>query len=173
MRVVSVTAPALPTSTSMPPRSPPTWSTPFDIFPTPSIWPPSWGADRVVVNSSWGLPGGEDESAIVEPLPGSPGPAVSGGPALWSDIGRSPSGTTRATLVCNLERARRMHREVGHPSLKMMVDNIATGAAGETLGDWFRAFGAELIPCTFWMEIPGCITSGGMAAPPWPSRFRP
>ena len=38
-----------------------------------------------------------------------------------------------------------MHREVGHPSLKMMVDNIATGAAGETLGDWFRAFGAELI----------------------------
>lgn len=43
VRVVSVTPPALPTSTSMPPRSPPTWSTPFDIFPTPSIWPPSWG----------------------------------------------------------------------------------------------------------------------------------
>lgn len=54
-----------------------------------------------------------------------------------------------SNLVCNLERARRMHREVGHPSLKMMVDNIATGAAGETLGDWFRAFGAELIHMHF------------------------
>ena len=106
------------------------------------------GADRVVVNSGWGYQG-EDESA------------------MWNrcrdHLGRlcqvaQPCGVTlvmeslrddESNLVCNLERARRMHREVGHPSLKMMVDNIATGAAGETLGDWFRAFGAELIHMHF------------------------
>lgn len=54
-----------------------------------------------------------------------------------------------SNLVYSLERARRMYEEIHHPNLKMMVDNIATGAAGETLGDWFRAFGAELIHMHF------------------------
>ena len=39
-----------------------------------------------------------------------------------------------SNLVYNLERAERMYREIAHPSLKMMVDSIATGAAGEQAG---------------------------------------
>ncbi|MFQ8758620.1 MAG: hypothetical protein ACLSAF_03265 [Intestinimonas sp.] len=35
-----------------------------------------------------------------------------------------------SNLVYSLERARRMYEEIHHPNLKMMVDNIATGAAG-------------------------------------------
>ena len=42
-----------------------------------------------------------------------------------------------------------MYRQIGHPNLKMMVDNIATGAAGETLEDWFDAFGDDLIHMHF------------------------
>ena len=54
-----------------------------------------------------------------------------------------------SNLVNSLERAKRMYQEVGHPSLKVMVDNIATGAAGERLEDWFEAFGDELIHMHF------------------------
>lgn len=35
-----------------------------------------------------------------------------------------------SNLVYDLPRAREMYRQIGHPNLKMMVDNIATGAAG-------------------------------------------
>ena len=35
-----------------------------------------------------------------------------------------------SNLVCNLGQAHRMHREVGHPSLKMMVDNICHRRGG-------------------------------------------
>lgn len=54
-----------------------------------------------------------------------------------------------SNLVYSLERARRMYEEIHHPNLKMMVDNIATGAAGETLEDWFQAFGDDLIHMHF------------------------
>ena len=54
-----------------------------------------------------------------------------------------------SNLVYDLPRAREMYRQIGHPNLKMMVDNIATGAAGETLEDWFDAFGDDLIHMHF------------------------
>lgn len=42
-----------------------------------------------------------------------------------------------------------MVEEVAHPALKVMVDTIATGAAGETLEQWFQAFGTDLIHMHF------------------------
>lgn len=42
VRVVSVTAPASPTSISTPRRSRSCWSTPSATFPTPFVWPPNW-----------------------------------------------------------------------------------------------------------------------------------
>ena len=42
-----------------------------------------------------------------------------------------------------------MVEEVAHPALKAMVDTIATGAAGETLEQWFQAFGTDLIHMHF------------------------
>lgn len=52
-------------------------------------------------------------------------------------------------LVNDLESAKRMYLEVGHPSLKLMVDTIASGAAGESLDDWFNAFGRDLVHLHF------------------------
>lgn len=52
-------------------------------------------------------------------------------------------------LVCDLSTARQMIRQVDHPSLKAMVDSIAAGACGETLEDWFRAFGGQLVHMHF------------------------
>ena len=148
VRVVSVTAPSIAYQYQYAAQEPAHLEYSFRYFSNAIHLAAELGADRVVVNSGWGYQG-EDESA------------------MWNrcrdHLGRlcqvaQPCGVTlvmeslrddESNLVCNLERARRMHREVGHPSLKMMVDNIATGAAGETLGDWFRAFGAELIHMHF------------------------
>ena len=148
VRVVSVTAPSIAYQYQYAAQEPAHLEYSFRYFSNAIHLAAELGADRVVVNSGWGYQG-EDESA------------------MWNrcrdHLGRlcqvaQPCGVTlvmeslrddESNLVCNLERARRMHREVGHPSLKMMVDNIATGAVGETLGDWFRAFGAELIHMHF------------------------
>ena len=106
------------------------------------------GADRVVVNSGWGYLGEEEDTMwnrcrdhlsrlcrVAQPL----------GVNLVMESLRDDE----SNLVYNLDRAARMYREVDHPSLKMMVDNIATGAAGESLEDWFRAFGSDLIHMHF------------------------
>jgi protein FrlC len=52
-------------------------------------------------------------------------------------------------LVWNLETTVRMINEVGHPRLCAMVDTIAMGAAGETLQQWFDAFGPRLVHMHF------------------------
>ena len=52
-------------------------------------------------------------------------------------------------LVYGLEQAKQMVAEVGCPSLKVMVDTIAMGAAGETLEQWFQAFGADVVHMHF------------------------
>lgn len=52
-------------------------------------------------------------------------------------------------LVFDLSSAQKMIKQVGHPCLKAMVDTIASGAEGETLEDWFDAFGSDLVHMHF------------------------
>lgn len=54
-----------------------------------------------------------------------------------------------SNLVNSLPRAKRMLETVNHPNLKIMIDSIATGSAGETLDDWFDTFGGDLIHMHF------------------------
>jgi len=125
------------------------------------------GADRVVVNSGWGYLN-EDEASMWarsrDHLYRLCQVAEHYGILLVMESLRKDE----SNLVYSLERAKRMYREVDHPSLKMMADNIATGAAGETLADWFEAFGPNLIHMHFldgnpwlhniwgdWGHIPG------------------
>lgn len=106
------------------------------------------GADRVVVNSGWGY---NDESYD----------------EMWKRsrenlyelcIEASKLGIVcvmeslrddESNIVNSLKSAKRMYEEINHPNLKMMVDSIATGAAGESLEDWFEAFGDDLIHMHF------------------------
>jgi protein FrlC len=48
-------------------------------------------------------------------------------------------------LVVKLEDAKRMFDEINHPSLKIMIDTIAMGVAGETLQQWFDVFGNDIV----------------------------
>ena len=52
-------------------------------------------------------------------------------------------------IVYDIHSAKRMFDAVNHPNLKVMVDNIATGNAGETLEDWFETFGTDLVHMHF------------------------
>lgn len=47
-------------------------------------------------------------------------------------------------IVTNLEQEKRMLAEVDSPHLKPMADLCAVSVAGETLEDWFAAFGSDL-----------------------------
>ena len=53
------------------------------------------------------------------------------------------------TLAYNLAGTKKLIESVGHPSLKVMVDTIASGASGESLEDWFAVFGDKLIHMHF------------------------
>ena len=65
--------------------------------------------------------------------------------------------------------AKRMFDAVNHPNLKVMVDNIATGNAGETLEDWFETFGTDLVHMHFLDGDPYLHNVGEMAIHPWSS----
>jgi fructoselysine 3-epimerase len=47
-------------------------------------------------------------------------------------------------LVINIESTKRMFNEVNSPNLKVMIDTCAMSVAGETLEDWFKAFGDNI-----------------------------
>lgn len=64
-------------------------------------------------------------------------------------------------LVYRLEDAVRMEREVGHPNLKMMIDTTAMAVAGETMEDWFDAFGSKICNLHFVDGTPYCHLAWG------------
>lgn len=148
LRVVSVTAPSMAYQYQYASQEPEHLERSFRYFSNAIRLAARLGADRVVVNSGWGYSGEAEEpmwdrcrshlSRLCH-VAGEEGILL-----VMESLRRDESN-----LVYNLERARRMFREVGHPQLKMMVDNIATGAAGESLDEWFDAFGPDLIHMHF------------------------
>ncbi len=106
------------------------------------------GADRIVINSGWGYLNEDYEE-------------------MWKrcrdNIARICDEAAKHNIKCvmeslrddesnivnNLQSAKRMYKELDNPNLYMMVDSIATGRAGESLEDWFTAFGGRLIHMHF------------------------
>ncbi len=54
-----------------------------------------------------------------------------------------------SNLVIRLEDAKRLYDMVGHPALKIMIDTVAVGVAGETPEKWFETFGDDIVHCHF------------------------
>ncbi len=48
-------------------------------------------------------------------------------------------------IGCKLEQMQRIDKEVDHPAFDLMIDMTAMSVAGETIDQWFAAFGAEKI----------------------------
>ena len=106
------------------------------------------GADRIVVNSGWGYQH-EDEDEMWK--------RCEENLYAVAEVARQHNilcvmeslRDDETNIVNSLASAKKMYERVNHPNLKMMVDNIATGAAGESLDDWFDAFGENLIHMHF------------------------
>ena len=58
--------------------------------------------------------------------------------------------TSAETKIADtLEKTRRLWKQVDHPGLKLMADTVALGYQGESLEQWFEAFGDNLIHTHF------------------------
>ena len=107
-----------------------------------------FGADRVVVNSGWGYwnePLSDRRKRARDHLYMLCETAAKYGIICMMESLRSDE----SNIVNSLQAAKKMYDEIGHPNLKMMVDTIATGAAGETLEMWFDTFGDNLVHMHF------------------------
>lgn len=146
--VVSVTAPSMAYQYQYASQRPADLAHSFRYFQNGIQLAAELGAGRVVVNSGWGYTG-EDADAMWSRCRDHLGAlcqvAQREGVILMMESLRDDE----SNLVNSLATAQRMYREVNHPNLKMMVDNIATGAAGESLDDWFDAFGQDLVHMHF------------------------
>jgi protein FrlC len=54
-----------------------------------------------------------------------------------------------SNIVFNIETAKKLFDAIDHPSLKIMVDTVATGFAKETIQQWFEVFAKDLIHMHF------------------------
>ncbi|NCB62980.1 MAG: sugar phosphate isomerase/epimerase [Clostridia bacterium] len=148
LRVVSVTAPSIAYQYQYASQEPGHLEYSFRYFSNAIRLAAQLGADRVVVNSGWGYRD-EDENAMWNRCRDHMGRLCGVAEREGIFLVMESLRADETNLVYSLERAGRMYREIAHPSLKMMVDSIATGAAGETLEDWFDAFGPELVHMHF------------------------
>ena len=57
--------------------------------------------------------------------------------------------SAESQIVYRLCDAKRIIEEVGHPSLKIMIDTTAVGVAGETVEEWFNCFGSNIVNTHF------------------------
>lgn len=106
------------------------------------------GADRVVVNSGWGYDG-EDESEMWKRATDNLRRIAEKAAEFDIKCVMESMRDDETNIVNSIQSAKRMYDAVGHPNLKIMVDTIASGAAGETLDDWFDMFGEDVIHMHF------------------------
>ena len=130
VRVVSVTAPSIAYQYQYASQEPELLERSFRYFSNAIHLAAELGADRVVVNSGWGYCG-EDEAAMWGRCRDHLGRLCLAAGREGILLVMESLRQDESNLVYSLERARRMYEEIHHPNLKMMVDNIATGAAGE------------------------------------------
>jgi len=56
-------------------------------------------------------------------------------------------------IITTLAELKRLFLDVSHPNVKILLDLIAMGVAGETPADWFETFGKDIIHIHF---VDGC-----------------
>lgn len=106
------------------------------------------GADRVVINSGWGY-NDENENEMWKRVTENLCHIVERAAEFDIKCVMESMRDDETNIVNSLQSAKRMYDSVGHPNLKIMVDTIASGAAGETLDDWFDMFGEDVIHMHF------------------------
>ena len=106
------------------------------------------GADRAVINSGWGYIN-EDSSEMWKRCCDNISRICDEAQKHGIKCVMESLRDDESNIVNNLQTAQKMFTELKNPNLYMMVDSIATGRAGESLEQWFEAFGDSLIHMHF------------------------
>lgn len=148
LRVVSVTSPSCAYQYQYSSQEKEMLEASFRYFSNGIAVAAELGADRVVINSGWGYAHENEEEMwkrTADHLYRVCETAKKYGIVCVMESLRADE----SNIVNSLASAKKMYDLVDHPNLKMMADTIATGAAGESLEDWFETFGDDLIHMHF------------------------
>lgn len=147
LQVVSLTCPSFSYQYQYAPLSPQTRTYCLNYFKKGLQVAEDLGCHIMTVNSGWGLLDCPEEAwnASCELLQNLAEEAERRNVQLALESLRNDE----TNLVYNLCRTKKMVQEVDRPALRVMVDTIASGASGETLEDWFKTFGENLIHMHF------------------------
>jgi protein FrlC len=105
-------------------------------------------AKIAVVNSGWGY-AGECEDDMWKRSAENLHALAERAKTLGVTLAMESLRNDESNIVNSLASAKKMFETINHPNLKIMVDTIATGAAGETLTQWFDTFGEDLVHMHF------------------------
>lgn len=119
-----------------------------------------FGADRIVINSGWGY-NGENYDEMWKRLREHIYRVCDFAAECGIICAMESLRDDESNIVYTLKQAEKMFHDVNHPNLKMMVDNIATDLAGESLEEWFEAFGDDLVHMHFLDGNPPAHSSWG------------
>jgi protein FrlC len=148
LKIVSVTAPSMAYQYQYASQEPEGLEKSFLYFSNGIKVAAELGADRVVVNSGWGYHN-EDHPEMWKRSKDHLRRLAEVGLREGVTLAMESLRDDESNIVNSLETTRRMLDEVSHPNLKITVDTIATGAAGESLSLWFQTFGKDLIHMHF------------------------
>ena len=148
VRVVSLTAPSMAYQYQFAAQEPEDLEYSYRYFSNGIRLAAALGVDRMTINSGWGYLN-ENHQTMWNRCRDHLGRLCRVAEREGIYLVLESLRADESNLVYDLRSAQQMFREIHHPSLKIMVDNIATGAAGESLEDWFDAFGADLIHMHF------------------------
>ncbi len=148
VRVVSLTAPSMAYQYQFAAQEPENLEYSYRYFSNGIRLAAALGADRMTINSGWGYLN-ENHATMWNRCRDHLGRLCRVAEREGVYLVMESLRDDESNLVYNLESARQMFKEIDHPNFKMMVDNIATGAAGESLADWFDVFGEDLIHMHF------------------------
>ena len=148
LSVVSVTVPSMAYQYQYASQEPEILERSFSYFRNGIEIASELEADRIVVNSGWGYLE-EDREEMWKRSRDNLWHLCEAASGLGVCCVLESLRRDETNIIYDLASARRMFEEIHHPNLKMMVDTIATGSAGETLEDWFQAFGRDLVHMHF------------------------
>ena len=61
---------------------------------------------------------------------------------------------SESNIVRNLEEFKKFYELLPKDSVKILLDTVAAGVAGENVGDWFDTFGDQIVHCHFVDGVP-------------------
>lgn len=104
------------------------------------------GCKMISINAGWGFEG-EPYNDIVKRSIETVSNVADFAQAQGITLALETLQPIESNIVLTLEQAAAYYQELNHPAVKMMIDTVAIGVAGETVEQWFQTFGENIQHC--------------------------